>query len=79
MKVCIVIPAYNEEKRIIHTLEDFRKTILAKYKDDVEILVVSESTDKTNSIVRDYAFKHKQIRLPQGPVGLQIELCMRSG
>ncbi len=63
MKVCIVIPAYNEEKRIIHTLNDFEKTIIKKYGNNVEILVVSESTDKTNSIVRTYAFKHKQIRL----------------
>lgn len=63
LRLCIVIPAYNEEKRIIRTLEDFRKTIMAKYKNDVDILIVSESTDKTNSIVKSYASRYRQIKL----------------
>ena len=49
MKLSIVIPAYNEEKRIKTTLEQ----LVVRFK-SCEIVVVSESTDKTNQIVRDF-------------------------
>ena len=57
------MPAYNEQDRIVKTLENFRKTIIKKYKHDIEILIVSESIDHTNDMVLKYAFRHKQVRL----------------
>ncbi|MBN1358610.1 glycosyltransferase [Candidatus Bathyarchaeota archaeon] len=47
MNLSIVIPAYNEEKRVKATLEH----LIEKFNKSCEILIVSESTDKTNSIV----------------------------
>lgn len=61
--MCIVIPAYNEEGRIASTLDDFRKTIIKKYRKNVEILVVSDSTDGTDRIVKGYASKLGQVKL----------------
>ena len=51
MNLSIVIPAYNEEKRVKATLEH----LIEKFNKSCEILIVSESTDKTNSIVLAFA------------------------
>ena len=47
MNLSIILPAYNEEKRIEATLEQLVET----FSRSCEILVVSESTDKTDAIV----------------------------
>jgi glycosyltransferase involved in cell wall biosynthesis len=47
MNLSIILPAYNEEKRIEATLEQ----LVEKFSSSCEILVVSESTDKTDAIV----------------------------
>jgi glycosyltransferase involved in cell wall biosynthesis len=47
MNLSIIMPAYNEEKRIEATLEQ----LIEKFSRSCEILVVSESTDKTDAIV----------------------------
>ena len=47
MKLSIIIPAYNEEKRIETTLEN----LVERFNESCEILVVSESTDKTDDVV----------------------------
>ena len=48
MNLSIIMPAYNEEKRIEATLEK----LVEKFNNSCEILIVSESTDKTDAIVR---------------------------
>ena len=64
MKVCVVIPAYNEEKRISKTLDDFSDILIKKYRKDINILVISDgSTDRTNEIVNEYSKKYPQIKL----------------
>jgi dolichyl-phosphate beta-glucosyltransferase len=61
MNLSIVIPAYNEEKRIGKTLERIRE-YLKKRKFDYEIIVVDDgSKDKTSEVV--YSSKDKRIRL----------------
>lgn len=64
-KIAIVIPAYNEEKRIGNTLEGYGSffTMLAK-KDifDAKIIVViNNTTDKTEEIVKGFSKKYKII------------------
>lgn len=52
MKVSIIIPAYNEEKRIAHTLrayDDFLKNMPLEYE---ILVVVNGTTDATMQIVR---------------------------
>jgi glycosyltransferase involved in cell wall biosynthesis len=59
MKLSIVIPAYNEEKRIKTTLE----SLVERFDGSCEILVVSESTDKTDDIVREFSKNSAIIKL----------------
>jgi len=51
MRLSIVIPAYNEEKRIRLTLE----SLVVRFDSSCEILVVSESTDRTDDIVSEFS------------------------
>jgi glycosyltransferase involved in cell wall biosynthesis len=51
MNLSIIIPAYNEEKRVKPTLEH----LIEKFSKSCEILIVSESTDKTNAIVTEFS------------------------
>ena len=61
MKISIIIPAYNEEKRIENTLKEYYKFF--KNKIDFEILVVINGTnDRTEAIVKRYVEKYKEIR-----------------
>jgi glycosyltransferase involved in cell wall biosynthesis len=79
MKVSIIIPAYNEEKRIGKTLEEYSeffnnlKTIGIL---DYEILIVINNTkDRTEEIVKVFQRENKNIRylnLKMGGKGLAI-------
>lgn len=56
----IIIPAYNEEKRIIPTLNDYLKF----YKKNTEFIVVNDgSKDNTENIVKKFMKKHKNLKL----------------
>lgn len=59
MKLSIVIPAYNEEKRIKRTLE----CLVERFDGSCEILIVSESTDKTNDIVTEFIENSAVVKL----------------
>jgi len=66
MKVSIVIPAYNEEKRIARTLEGYGSyfnELVRKKALEYEILVViNNTTDRTEEIVKNLAKTNKKIR-----------------
>ncbi|HIJ98859.1 TPA: glycosyltransferase [archaeon] len=65
----IIIPAHNEERRIKRTLERFYKFFSKKYK--IEIIVVCDgNSDKTESIVQEFAAKRKNIKLLTFPTRL---------
>ncbi len=65
-KVSIIIPAYNEEKRIGKTLETYSAyfDVLRKRKElDYEILVVINNTrDKTEEIVKKWRRRNERIK-----------------
>ena len=62
MRVSIVVPAYNEEKRIVHTLERLIKYLSNRHV--FEILVVDDgSRDRTAAVVRRFMRRHKQVKL----------------
>jgi glycosyltransferase involved in cell wall biosynthesis len=74
-KLYIIIPAYNEDKRIGPTLEDY----LSFYNPDLtEIIVVINNTiDKTEEIVKHYEQTHmnlSHITTPNGGKGYAIML-----
>jgi glycosyltransferase involved in cell wall biosynthesis len=66
MKVSIIIPAYNEEKRIEETLtaySDYFENLRKKNKLDYEILVViNNTTDRTEEIVKLSCKKNSRVR-----------------
>lgn len=66
MKLCIVIPALNEEKRIGKTLDAymnfFRELEKKKILDFEIVIVLNACEDNTLDVVKKYAEKHKEIR-----------------
>jgi glycosyltransferase involved in cell wall biosynthesis len=76
---CIIIPAYNEEKRISETLSSYRDYFSKlRKKIRVEILVViNNTTDRTEDIVRKFSKQSKSVpvkylNLPEGGKGFAI-------
>lgn len=65
-KVAIIIPAYNEEKRIGKTLESYSNyfnSLKKENKINYEVLVVINNTkDRTEDIVKRFVIKNKSIR-----------------
>jgi glycosyltransferase involved in cell wall biosynthesis len=66
MKLSIVIPAYNEEKRIKRTLDaysNYFESLRKKKELDYSILVVvNNSKDKTEEIVKNFSTINKRIK-----------------
>lgn len=63
MHLSVIIPAYNEEKRIPKTLAEIDK-YLRNQKYDYEIIVISDgSKDKTGEVVKGLLPKIKNLRL----------------
>lgn len=63
MKLAIVIPAFNEERRLPKTLRSILEHARGRQL-DFEILVVNDgSTDQTERVVQDFAKEHPQVKL----------------
>ena len=76
MKVSIIIPAHNEEKRIGKTLDEYGKFFSEKKNFDFEIIVVLNACkDKTRDVVKKYEKKYpliKHLEFERGGKGFAI-------
>ena len=62
MKVSLVIPAYNEERRLRPTLEAYESHLTSRYGTDAEIIVaVNGSRDRTADVATEFAATHANV------------------
>jgi glycosyltransferase involved in cell wall biosynthesis len=75
----IVIPAYNEERRLPATLDRVME-YLAQRPEEWEILVVNDgSRDNTAGLVESYSAKNQRVRLLNNPGNLGKGYAVRNG
>ncbi|MBT3192188.1 MAG: glycosyltransferase, partial [Verrucomicrobia bacterium] len=68
MKLSIIIPAHNEEKRIGAMLDAYLPYFAQRYGSDVELLVVvNGTTDDTEGVVQQFAACYPQLRMVVEP------------
>ena len=63
MKISLIIPAYNEEKRIKKTLLDYDRFLQSNYSDYEIIVVCDGCQDHTPMIVKDFTEINSRIKL----------------
>ena len=64
MKLSIIFPAYNEEKRIIPTLESYYNFYNKKLKRNFEMIIIPNNCkDNTLKITKDIAKNKEQVRV----------------
>ena len=80
MTLSIVIPAYNEERRLPATLDVVFNWLEASPYGDVEVLVVDDgSTDATAAVVESRAATEPRLRLVQNPGNRGKGFAIRHG
>lgn len=63
MQLSIIVPAYNEEKRLAQMLEAYLSFFGTAYRNDFEVIVVvNGSKDATENVVRQYIRKFPQLK-----------------
>ena len=69
MELSVVIPAYNEEQRILPTVKKIH-SLLSKQKHDFEIIVVDDgSTDRTKQVVEELGLAFTRVVRQPGNTG----------
>lgn len=75
-KVCIIVPAYNEEQRIEKTLESYAKYFNQKQEKTTFLVVANNCKDNTVDVVQRVQKNHKNIQyldLKPGGKGFAIK------
>lgn len=63
MKVSLIIPAYNEEKRIGNVIGQYLKYYTKKYGKEFELFVMIDGTDGTLNICKQFSKKFPNLKL----------------
>ncbi|ADT83862.1 dolichyl-phosphate beta-glucosyltransferase [Thermococcus barophilus] len=68
MKFSLIIPAYNEEKRILRTLNEYYAALKATFNEDFEIIIEMDGcTDRTPQVVRNFAQDKENVKILEFP------------
>jgi glycosyltransferase involved in cell wall biosynthesis len=68
MQLSIIVPAHNEERRLAKMLDAYLPFFARAYGTDFEIvIVVNNSTDQTEAVVKKYAQIHPQVKCVVDP------------
>ncbi|MFN4227553.1 MAG: dolichyl-phosphate beta-glucosyltransferase [Candidatus Ratteibacteria bacterium] len=79
MEISIIVPAYNEEKRILKTIEKIYKYFAEKNL-DFEIIVVDDgSKDKTIEVVEELSKDKKEVKILKHPKNMGKGAAVRTG
>ncbi len=69
MELSIIIPVYNEEKRLPRTLMQLFEYMKVNYTGVYEVIIVNDgSSDRTADIVKDFQNDHPQLCLLEFPI-----------
>lgn len=82
MEVSVIIPAYNEDKNIIKTLEEVSAYLAEKFSGSWEVIVVDDgSNDATRGLVNEFINKNKaySIHLLNNGVNMGKGAAVRKG
>jgi len=82
IKLSIIIPAFNEEKRISTTLESINRYFRDKLYQYEVIVVANRCTDNTVNLVKSFEARFKNLELidlgPRGGKGLAVKVGMQT-
>lgn len=79
-ELSIIVPAYNEERRIPPTLERMVRNLKNTFPKSFEIIVLDDgSKDKTSAVVAEFASRHPEVTLVTNSTNGGRGAVMRQG
>jgi len=78
MEVSVIIPMYNEEENVLHTLQEV-KNVLRQYSPYQIIAVDDGSADNTLSLLEQYASENQEVEVFKHPVNMGMGKALVTG
>ena len=78
MEVSVIIPMYNEEENVLHTLQEV-KNVLRQYSPFQIIAVDDGSADNTFTLLEQYASENQEVEVLKHPMNLGMGKALVTG
>ena len=78
MEVSVIIPMYNEEENVLHTLQEV-KNVLRQYSPFQIIAVDDGSADNTFTLLEQYASENQEVEVFKHPVNMGMGKALVTG
>ena len=78
MEVSVIIPMYNEEENVLHTLQEV-KNVLRQYSPFQIIAVDDGSADNTLTLLEQYASENQEVEVLKHPVNMGMGKALVTG
>ena len=78
MEVSVIIPMYNEEENVLHTLQEV-KNVLRQYSPFQIIAVDDGSADNTLTLLEQYASENQEVEVLKHPMNLGMGKALVTG